>query len=123
MQKGDWGDHLAKRPQIKAKILQTPKESVPPDMELIRRWRVLAEPGAAMKKEDFSLLGKAGAEQAMKTWQFLQDLVVSDKDQPQDRDKDPTHPHLTETVTVRTGQTRNFKNVLKTICLKVKAKS
>jgi hypothetical protein len=82
-----WGNHLAKSPQIKAKILQTPKESVPPDMELIRRWRVLAEPGAATKKEDFALLGKGGAEQALKTWRFLQDLVVSDKEVPQERQR------------------------------------
>ena len=84
---GYWGDHLGKTPQVKGKILQNTKEKALADMELIRRWRALAEPGAEPQKEDLSLLGKGGAERAMKTWRFLQDLVVADTDLLQERQR------------------------------------
>ena len=92
-----WGDHLAKTPQVKGKILQSAKEKVVADIELIRRWRVLAQPGSEPKKEDLSLLGKGDAEKALKTWRFLQEVVVSDKDLPQERQR--LLPSFTVTVT------------------------
>ena len=82
-----WGDFLAKKPQVKVRILQSPTDKVPADMELLRRWRVLAEPGAEPDKEHFCELGAQGRDQALKTWRFLQEVVVSEKDQPQERQR------------------------------------
>ena len=82
-----WGDHLSKTPQVKMKVLQTVSEKVPPEMELFRRWRVLSAPGTEPKKEEFRGLSKADTERALKIRRFLQDLMVSDLNQPQDRER------------------------------------
>ena len=73
----------------KAEGIPDRKETVPPEMEFLRRWRVLAEPGEEPRKDDFAGLKKEEVEQALKTWRFLQDLVLADKDRIQDGQRSP----------------------------------
>ena len=81
---GYWGNHLAKAPQVRARILQNVTEKTPKDMELLRHWQPVADPGVEPERSDFKKLGKDGAEEALKKWRFLKDLVVSDIDRPQE---------------------------------------
>jgi hypothetical protein len=78
-----WGDHLAKYPQVKARMMREVSETVPKDLELLRRWRVVSEPGKVPKKDDYTALGKHVADGVVQAWKFLSELVVSDISQPQ----------------------------------------
>ena len=73
-----WGSHLCKHPQLRARILRTGKERPEGDSELLRFWRVLCQPGEELDPNDLSCLGEKGVEAAVKSWKFLQDVVVSE---------------------------------------------
>ena len=74
-----WAGHLEKNPQVAAKVLMKPSEKVPGSMELLRRWKVLSEPGEETEKSDLAFLGKTGVEYAVKTLAFVRENVVSDQ--------------------------------------------
>ena len=78
-----WGDHLARQPQVKAKIMRVASDLVPADMELLRRWRVVSEPGQAPNPEDYGSLPQHITETILPKWRFLHELVVAEKPQPQ----------------------------------------
>ena len=85
-----WAGHLKRNPSCTGKIMTRWGEKVPSNMELLTRWRVLAEPGVEPATADLQSLGKDGAEDAVKQWEFLRDYVVADKDRkPQESDKAP----------------------------------
>ena len=84
-----WKEHLRTKHQVMAKILQEPGEKVKGDVELMRRWRILASAGSKLEKDSVAFLGRADADQAMKTWKFLVDTVVSDVERPKESDRDP----------------------------------
>ena len=69
--------------------MQEVGEKVKRGVELMRRWRILAPAGTTLSKDDVSFLGKGDSEQAMKTWKFLIETVVSDNDKPKETGKDP----------------------------------
>ena len=79
-----WADHLSKTPQVRARIMRSEKCTVPSGMELIRRWRVLAEAGCEPKRDDFTFLGRSAADGIGKKWAFLNELVVADNATPQE---------------------------------------
>ena len=74
-----WSKHLGDSPSISAKLLSRHDEKVSKDVDQITRWQVLAEPGEQPLTSALTLLGKAGAEKALKKWAFLADYVRSDK--------------------------------------------
>ena len=85
-----WGDHLAKHPQVKAKIMRTLSDVVPGDMELIQRWRLMSDPGQEPRKEDYEASPQSMVESILPRWKFLNELVVSEKPQPQAGNDPPT---------------------------------
>ena len=48
-------------------------------VELLTRWRIIAEVGAPPEASEVAVLGKTGAEDALKKWHFLSDYVVTDQ--------------------------------------------
>ena len=63
--------------------MRAPIDPIPADMELLQRWRVVSEPGQPPKKEDYGDLPQHLAEAILRKWEFLNELVVSEKPQPQ----------------------------------------
>ena len=80
---GYWHSHLSKTPQVRARILRGVNDAIPTDAELIRRWKTVADPGEVPDRDAFPFLGKSAVEGLRKQWKFLNELVVSDKPQPQ----------------------------------------
>ena len=74
-----WADHLKGRPSVNAKVMSKPGEKVDGNSELLRRWRILAEPGVEPSLASFEVLGKDAAEDTVKKWLFLSEYVVADK--------------------------------------------
>ena len=52
-------------------------------MELLQRWRVVAEPGQEPKMRDFEGMPNPITAAIIPKWKFLNELVVSEKPQPQ----------------------------------------
>ena len=73
-----WGEHLGKEPSVSAKLVQRLGDKASGDMEQITPWRILAEAGTPPEAADLEILGKTGADTALKKWHFLADYVVSD---------------------------------------------
>ena len=73
-----WGKHIGDAPSIRAKLMTRPDEKVSKDVDQITRWKVLAEPGVAPLGAELSMLGKGGADEALRKWVFLSDYVVSE---------------------------------------------
>ena len=78
-----WGDHLAKHPQVKAKIMKTATDTVPGDFELLQRWQVISEAGQEPVKSDYDRFPQTMLDSIIPRWRFLNELVVSEKPQPQ----------------------------------------
>ena len=89
-----WSSHLSKFPQISARILRNLKDPVPADNELIRRWKLIGTAGSEPEWSDVTFLGKAGVTAAQKTWGFLQDFLVAEGEQPQERWKTLIPPDI-----------------------------
>ena len=68
-----WGKHLGDAPSIRANLVSRHDEKVSKDIDQITRWKILAEPGASPAAAELSVLGKVGAEKALKKWTFLSD--------------------------------------------------
>lgn len=75
-----WGAHLQRSPSVSAKLISRPGEKAIGEIELITRWRVLSEAGSEPLGSDLQFLGKVGAVEAAKRWNFLSDYVVSEKE-------------------------------------------
>ena len=78
-----WGDHLAKQPQVKARVMRAMSDVVPGDMELIQRWHLMSDPGEEPCMKDYDAFPKSMVESILPRWRFLNELVVSEKPQPQ----------------------------------------
>ena len=61
-----WAEHLRERPSVKAKVMARPGEKGESTSELLTRWRVIAEPGTEPSPASLDVLGKKGAEDAIK---------------------------------------------------------
>ena len=74
-----WGKHLKGAQSITAKMMCRVNEQVDTkNVELLRRWQVLAEPKEKPPPSAFEALGKKGTEEAMGKWLFLSDYIVTD---------------------------------------------
>ena len=77
-----WSEHLKGKPSVTAKVKARAGEKVdsgPNGVELLTRWKIVAEPGDEPTVADLEALGKVGAEEAIKKWHFLAEYVVSDQ--------------------------------------------
>ena len=79
-----WQHHLGAKPQVKARVLKQWQDTVPEDMELIRRWRLVGSSDSPPSRGDLTFLGEPEADAAIRLYGFLVDLVVADKQPPQD---------------------------------------
>ena len=78
-----WGEHLKGSPSVVAKVKARPGEKAekgPNGMELLTRWRIVAEPGMVPDVSVLGALGKHGADEAIKKWHFLSEYIVTDKE-------------------------------------------
>ena len=73
-----WGEHLGSAPSVAAKLLSRLGEKPTDGVEQLTRWRIIAEAGTPPDAAELEMLGKTGAENALKKWHFLADYVVSD---------------------------------------------
>ena len=74
---------------VVVRILRTMKDAAGGPSELLRRWMVIGAPGVAPARDDLTMLGKKGAEDALRQWKFLTENVVADNDGPQENGKEP----------------------------------
>ena len=91
---GDWSSYLSDKTTVKAVLLRTAKDAVPKDKELLRRWRVVSESGEVPKRADYEIFGKKIADGVEQKWNFLNELVVSEKPPPEAA----TDPHFSVSV-------------------------
>ena len=77
-----WETYLAKAPTGKAVIWRDAKDEIPGDKELLRRWKIISN-GEVPKKKDYAGFPKQIVEGLARKWQFLSELVVSEKPPPQ----------------------------------------
>ena len=89
-----WDKWLADKLSVKAVLLRQAKDSVPEDDELLRYWRVVSGKGEIPQKNDYVAFGKKIADGIVKKWNFLNELVVSDKPPPEAA----TDPHFSVIV-------------------------
>ena len=82
-----WSSHLSKFPQVSVRILRNLKDPVTAGNELLRRWKVIGTAGIEPDWSDVTFLGKSGVTAAQKSWAFLQDFLVADKQPPQERSR------------------------------------
>ena len=80
---GDWSKWLADKSHVKAVLWRNESDPIPKEDELLRRWRVVSEKGEAPQKSDYSAFGKTIADGILKKWEFLNELVVSEKPPPE----------------------------------------
>ena len=73
-----WEAYLSTAPTVKA-LLWRDQRYIPSDKELLRRWSVVSGVGEAPKKSDYVGFSKPIVEGLIKTWEFLNELVVSEK--------------------------------------------
>ena len=78
-----WESYLSQMPTVKAVLWRDASETMPPEKELIVRWRIVSEVGEAPQNKDFRDFGKAVVEGLSRKWHFLNELVVSEKPPPQ----------------------------------------
>ena len=74
-----WAEHLKKAPSVSVKLVSRHGEKAVDGIEQLTRWRILSEPGAPPEAAEISMLGKSGADDAIRKWHFLADYVVSDQ--------------------------------------------
>ena len=91
---GDWSAWLEDKTSVKAVLWRSTKDPVPENDELLRRWQIVSEKGVVPKKEDYVSYGKKIAEGILKKWNFLNELVVSEKPPPEAA----TDPHFSVSV-------------------------
>ena len=58
-------------------------EAIPTDKELFRRWRIVSGAKEVPKKSDYVGFAKGILEGPVRKWEFLNELVVSEKPAPQ----------------------------------------
>ena len=80
---GDWSAWLSEKSTVKAVLWRSTKDPIPEDDELLRRWQVVSEKGEVPKKDDYVSYGKKIADGILKKWEFLNELVVSEKPPPE----------------------------------------
>ena len=83
-----WSEHLKGSPSVVAKVKARTGEKADSSIELLTRWRIVAEPGMVPASSALEPLGKHGAEEAIKKWHFLSEYIVSDN---QARQRSPPH--------------------------------
>ena len=64
--------------------MKNAKETCPAKLELLRRWRVIGEPGGPAPSDELSFLGRKRQEAAISQWKFLTEYVVADQEVPQE---------------------------------------
>ena len=77
-----WSEHLKGKPSVIGKVRARVGEKVdsgPNGEELLTRWQILAEPGEEPTVAVLGALGKVGAEEAIRKWNFLAEYIVSDQ--------------------------------------------
>ena len=79
----DWAKWLADKSHVKAVLWRHAKDPIPENEELLRRWRIVSEKGEEPQKNDYVVFGKKVAEGIAKKWEFLNELVVSEKPPPE----------------------------------------
>ena len=78
-----WEAYLSTAPTVKALLWRSAKDAIPSDKELLRRWRVASGAGEVPKKSDYVGFSKSIVESLIRKWEFLNELVVSEKPAPQ----------------------------------------
>ena len=78
----DWAKWLADKSNVKAVLWRNAKDPVPEDDELLRHWRVVSGKGEVPQKSDYEAFGRKIADGIQKKWEFLNELVVSEKPPP-----------------------------------------
>ena len=89
-----WDKWLADKSSVKAVVWRHAKDAVPEEDELLRYWRVVSGKGEVPQKNDYVAFGKKIADGIVKKWNFLNELVVSDKPPPEAA----TDPHFSVIV-------------------------
>ena len=81
---GDWAKWLRDRSSVTAILWRDPKEAVPENEELLRRWSVVSQRDEVPQKKDYEdLFKKKVVDGIPKKWEFLNDLMVADTAPPQ----------------------------------------
>ena len=78
-----WETYLAKTPTAKAVVWRDAGEDIPDDKELLKRWKVISKAGEVPEKRDYGGFPKPIVDGLVRKWEFLNELVVSDKPPPQ----------------------------------------
>ena len=78
-----WEAYLCTAPTVKAILWRSAKDAIPSDKELLRRWRIVSGAGEVPKKKDYVGFSKAIVEGLIRKWEFLNELVVSEKPAPE----------------------------------------
>ena len=79
-----WEVYLSTAPTVKARLWRSAKDAIPSDTEkLLRRWRVVSGAGEVPKKKDQLGFSKSIVEGLIRKWDFLNELVVSEKPAPE----------------------------------------
>ena len=79
-----WKDHLQKNLQVEAKVLWSETSKPEENCESFRRWRVVAGFGEEPPQTELNFLGKTGFAEALKTWRFVTENVMSEVPQAKD---------------------------------------
>ena len=78
-----WETYLSSAPTVKALLWRDANEAIPTDKELLRRWRIVSGANEVPKKSDYVGFAKGILEGLVRKWEFLNELVVSEKPAPQ----------------------------------------
>ena len=74
-----WQKHLSTSPSVHVKLVTKEGEKVLKEVDQITRWQIVSEPGRPPTNADLTVLGKLGAEKALRTWSFLADYIIKDQ--------------------------------------------
>ena len=77
-----WGKWLSDKSNVKVVLWRKVAEPVPEEEELLRHWRIVSGKGEVPHKDDYEAYGRKIADGIQKKWEFLNELVVSEKPPP-----------------------------------------